>query len=442
MSFLRELYLPLRFFLVLLGEVLAFVLAFIFPQIYPVVVWSLVLFGLLWVTDLFLLFGTGKGVEAERKMTDKLSNGDGNPVEILFYNHYPFPLRVRLIDEIPPQFQKRDLVLNFGILPGERKVLSYMLRPVCRGEYEFGKIRAFVSTFLLLAERRYSIGEKRKVAVYPSFISMRKYELMALGNRRQEGVKKIHAVNISSSFDQIKPYVWGDDPRTVNWKATARSNRLMVNSYLEERSQPVYCLIDEGRTMQSAFREMTLLDYAINAALALSDIVLKKGDYAGLYTFSNVPGAFVKADNRGSQLNRINEVLYNRHTHFRETDFEQLYVHSGRWISSRSLFILFTNFDSENGMKRHLAALRRLAEKHLLLVVLFEDTEIREVLKGTPKSLKDIYFHTLAADFIMEKKRICAELKRSQINAILCRPEELTADVINTYLELKERNAI
>lgn len=146
------------------------------------------------------------------------------------------------------------------------------------------------------------------------------------------------------TFEQIKPYVTGDDPRTVNWKATAKYNHLMVNTYTEERSQQIYCLVDKGRTMQSPFNGMTMLDHAINTVFTLSNIVLKKGDRAGLITFSNNSRNCVKADNRVGQLNRISEALYRLETHYQETDFEKLYVSVNRQIPTRSLLVLFTNF--------------------------------------------------------------------------------------------------
>lgn len=317
------------------------------------------------------------------------------------------------------------------------------MRPVKRGVYEFGKIRIFVTSRLSLVERRYSLGTFQEVAVYPSFVQMRKYELMAFTNRQSgNGVKRIRAAGVSTAFEQIKPYVVGDDPRTVNWKATAKCNRLMVNSYTDERSQQVYCVIDKGRTMQSPFKGMSMLDYAINAGLALTNVILKKGDKAGLLTFSNVSGALVKADNRSTQLNKICEALYGQRTHFLESDFEQLCVIADRQIHTRSLLVLFTNFDTLSGMRRHLPALRRLSKSHLLLVVLFEDTALRDVAAESADTIRDVYFKTIAGSFVVEKRKIAQELRHCGIQVVLAPPENLTVNTINSYLELKERGLI
>ena len=281
------------------------------------------------------------------------------------------------------------------------------------------------------------------MAVYPSFMMMHRYELMAYGNYHPEnGGIRTRALGGNMAFEQIKPYVTGDDPRTVNWKATAKYNHLMVNTYTEERSQQIYCLVDKGRTMQSPFNNMTMLDHAINTVLTLSNIILKKGDRAGLITFSNNSRNCVKADNRVGQLNRISEALYRLETHYQETDFEKLYVSVNRQIPTRSLLILFTNFDTVSGLRRHLPALQRLAARHLVLVILFENSELNKALERPVHNLKDAYFETIAAGFATEKRQMVRELSQLGIRVILSKPESLTVNSINSYLNLKERKLI
>ncbi len=443
MKWFSEIYLHKRFFTLLMGGVFALILAFIFPAIYAWIWWLLFLAGMLVVTDVAMLFGFGRAVKAFRTVADKFSNGEDNPVKITITNNYLFIAGFRVIDEVPFRFQRRDLTLKLQIPPMTTEELDYTLRPVKRGEYEFGKIRVFVATRLSLVERRYSFETSRKVAVYPSFVLMHKYELMAFTNRHAEsGTKRMRIIGSHLAFEQIKPYIPGDDPRTVNWKATAKCNRLMVNTYTDERAQQVYCLVDKGRTMQSPFHGMSMLDYAINTTLALSNVVLKKGDKAGLLTFSNTPGTLIKADNRTLQLNRISEALYNQRTHYLETDFEQLCSTVGRQIRNRSLLVLFTNFDTLSAMQRHFQALRRLADNHLVLIVLFENTELNQVLETPAEKLSDVYFKTIAGSFVIEKRRIAGELKRLGIHTVLTQPESFTVNTVNAYLELKERGLI
>ena len=436
-------YLHRRFFYLLGGGVFAAILAFIFPVLYVWVVWLLCLGVAVLMADIVLVYGFGSKLEASRNMAEKFSNGEDNPVDVFLENRYPFPVRVRVLDEVPPEFQMREFQLSGILKAGEKFEKTYWLHPVRRGEYIFGKLHVFVASSLSLIERRYSYEGKTTVAVYPSFMAMRRYELLAFtGRNAGSGLKKIRTAGVTTTFDQIKAYVQGDDPRVVNWKATAKCNQLMVNTYTEERSQAIYCIVDKGRTMQSPFHEMTMLDYAINATLVLSNIVLKKGDRVGLLTFAHKTGTFIKADNRRLQLNHISEALYSQQTDFLESDFEQLCVILSRQVHTRSMLVLFTNFETVAGMRRQLPALRRLVRNHLVFLVLFENTEINRAMSRPSHCLKDVYFKSVAGNFILEKKRIVRELRKAGVHTLLTEPEKLTANTINSYLELKERGMI
>jgi uncharacterized protein (DUF58 family) len=139
------------------------------------------------------------------------------------------------------------------------------------------------------------------VPVYPSFLKLRQYELMAVSNRLTDiGIKKMRRIGHSMEFDQVKNYVAGDDYRTVNWKATARKGDLMVNSFTDEKAQHIYCVIDKSRAMKMPFEGLSLLDYAINASLILSSVALVKQDKAGLIT---IAGKNRKFSTRRSQTN-------------------------------------------------------------------------------------------------------------------------------------------
>lgn len=194
-----------------------------------------------------------------------------------------------------------------------------------RGVYGFGLIRVFATTMLGLVQRRYSCGTPTDVKVYPSYLQLRQYELLAISNRlRDMGIKRIRRAGNNTEFEQIKDYVAGDEFRTINWKASARRHQLMVNVYQAERSQQVMSLIDKGRVMQRSFRGMTLLDYAINASLVLSYVAIHREDRAGLIAFNERMDTLLPPSNRPSQMERIQESLYAVHTDFGETDYSAL----------------------------------------------------------------------------------------------------------------------
>jgi uncharacterized protein (DUF58 family) len=442
-QFLRSLYLQKRFYIAALLLVVLTIAGFSLRLLFVLAQAGFCLLLLLLAADLFLLYRTRRGITARRILADRLSNGDENPVILEFGNHYAHPVFLEVIDEIPPEFQNRILTFYFQLQNGEQKSHTYFLRPVKRGGYHFGDINLFVHSLLGLASRRYKIAAAKEVPVYPSYLQMRKYELLAISNHLQDaGIKRMRRLGHNQEFEQIKEYVRGDDYRTINWKATAHNSELMVNKYQDERSQQVYSLIDKGRLMQMPFAGMSLLDYAINASLVISNIAIRKEDKAGLLCFQHKVQLAIPASRQPRQMKLIQEALYKQKTAWRESDFSRLYLGLRQQLNQRSLLLLFTNFESLQSMQRQLPYLRRIARQHLLVVVFFENTALQSALQQPVQKLEEVYTHTIIEKLIFEKKLIVKELQRHGIQALLTAPEHLTVNTINKYLELKARGMI
>ena len=399
---------------------------------------TLALFVLAVLIDISLLY-MKRGIEAGRYMADRFSNGDWNHVRIDIQNSYPFPTRLTVMDEAPP-FEKKGGETSWD------KTLSSVLhyyRPTRRGAYQFGYIRIFVQTFLGLVERRYTCGQPQDVKVYPSYLMLRKYELLAHSNRLSElGLKRIRRIGHDTEFEQIRDYVQGDDFRTINWRATARRSQLMVNVYQDERSQQIFSVIDKGRVMQQAFRGMTLFDYAINASLVLSYVAMHREDKAGLMTFSNTLDTYLPAQRSPGHMQEILESLYAQQTDFGETDYSVLIDHVVRHVSKRSLLILYTSFATAAAMRRQLPYLLQLSRWHRVLVVFFQDEELRQYTHEKATTAEDYYRHVIAEKTLYEQRLIVSQLQQHGILALLTTPDQLSVDVINKYLELKQTNRV
>ncbi|MDR2041861.1 MAG: DUF58 domain-containing protein [Tannerella sp.] len=393
--------------------------------------------------DVWLLWKKADGVEASRTCTPRFSNGDENPVRLALENRYAWPVKVSVTDEIPSVFRRRDILFHLELAPGARKVILYHLRPVVRGEYRFGQIRTFVSTRLGLAERRFTSAQPASVKVYPSYLMLHRYELMAISNHLTDpGIKRIRRIGHHTEFEHIKEYVKGDDYRTINWKTSARHHQLMVNTYRDERSQQIYSVIDKGRVMQSAFRGMTLLDYAINAALPLSFVAIRREDKAGLITFADEFETFLPASKQPGQMQSILECLYRQQTSFGESDYSSLCVHVNKYVAKRSLLLIYTNFDSIIGMERQLSYLRQLAQRHVVLAIFFENAELKAFADRPPHTTEDYFRQVIAEKFIFEKQHVTTCLRQHGIYSLLTSPDRLSIDVINKYLEMKARRVI
>ena len=394
------------------------------------------------VFEIVILFKQ-KGITANRILSEKFSNSDYNAIPVRIRNNYSFAVTVDIIDEIPIQFQKRDF-LKSSLIKGKRVFdFEYSLRPVKRGEYIFGALHVFASSKLKLVKRRYSFNQEAMVKVYPSFIQMKKYDFLAIDNKlSQIGLKKIRRIGHTMEFEQIKEYVLGDDIRTINWKATAKHAGLMVNQFQDEKSQPIYSIIDSSRVMKMPFNELSLLDYAINSTLAFSNIALKKHDKVGMLAFSNKITNFLRDSGKKTYINTISENLYNIKTNFLDADFGLLYGHIKRYVTHRSLLLLYTNFEHLSSLKRQLPYLQALAKKHLLVVIFFENTELNQLITTDNNDLETIYDQTVAQQFALDKKIMVKELQKHGIQTVLTKPEDLTVNTINKYLEIKARGLL
>jgi uncharacterized protein (DUF58 family) len=442
-KFIKSLYFTRLFFTALTGLVLLFIIGYIWPVAFAIAKTSLLCFAIITITDAFIIYWSKKTIFARREVPEKLSNGDQNELKIFIENFYRFPVKLSIIDEIPHQFQVRDFHYSVNIPAAGKHLITYSLRPVKRGEYNFGGLNIYLSSQIGLIKRRFIFDQQKTVPVYPSFIQMQKYELLAISNTLQEvGIKRLRKVGNSMEFEKIREYVMGDDPRSINWRATARKSELMVNHFHDEKSQQVYCVIDKGRTMQLPFEGLSLLDYAINASLVVLNIALRKEDKAGLITFSDKIGSILQADRKRSQIKTILEVLYNQKTKYQESDFEMLYAQVRHNVHQRALLILFSNFGSLSALYRQMPYLRKLAKSHLLVVVFFEDTELDKILDNQPEDTENVFIKTIAEQFMYEKKQMVKELESVGIHAILTPPANLTVNVINKYLELKARRLI
>lgn len=426
-----------------MGIVVIFCAAFAYPVLYTIAwntLWVLIVFLLL---DILIVFFAKTGIEASRITPEKLSNGDENPIRIEIRNYFTFPVWVKVIDEIPFQFQVRNFEIRRKLKANSEDAVNYKLRPTERGEYFFGDLNIYVSSPLRLITKRFIFDGNQKVPAYPSYIQLRKYDLMAFSaNLHTYGLKKIRRIGHTMEFEQIKEYVQGDDIRTLNWKATAKKNALMVNQHQDEKSQTVYMLIDKGRVMKMPFNGLSLLDYAINSTLVLSNIVLKKQDKAGMLSFSKKVENRVIAEKRSNQMQKILGSLYNIKTDFFESDYSRLYVDVKKNITHRSLIILYTNFETFDNLHRQLPYLKGIAKNHLLVVVFLNNTELNQFIDKKTETIQEVYDKVIAEKFAFEKRLIVNELKKYGIHSVLTQPENLTLDTINKYLEIKARGIL
>lgn len=443
MNFFKSIFLT-RLFFVLFGViVIGFAISFAIPF---VMFWAKVgFFSLMGFTilDSLLVFSVKTPLSFERNVTTRLNLGDPNEIELVVTNNSSQSISYVLIEGYPTQMQERSKQFSSTLRALSSESFHYTYVPKARGEYFFEDVFFQISSIFSLAGRKIEISAKQSFQVFPSILQMKKYELMVFQQQKVEsGIKKIRRLGNNSEFEQIRNYVQGDEIKRINWKATSRGRELMVNQYQEEKAQHIYCIVDKSRNMQVEFDGLSMLDYSINSTLVFSNITIKKGDKTGLITFSDKIGSQLVAEKSNGQMKRILDILYNQKTHYKDGNFELLFESIRTTIKTRSLLVLFTNFETESAMRRALPLMRKINQKHVLVVIFFQNNELEEMAFQEITSTRDIYQSAVAERMISVKHKIAMELKKNGVHTILTRPEDLSINTINKYLELKAKGAI
>ncbi len=441
-GFFTSLFLTPKFFTSVVAVIFLFFFGFSFPVLFIVAKLALILIVAILIADIVIIYSSVKSLSASRKTGRIMGLGDDTTIHLQIAYRGTIPLNAIVIDEVPVQLQERNFKLNTKLDPGITK-LSYSIRPINKGIYAFGNLNLLIESPIHFIRRKVVLPIRRDVPVYPSIYQMNELELLAFSRLSiQQGSKRYRRIGQSYEFEQIAPFVEGDDYRFINWKATGKTRELMVNQFQEERSQNMYCIISKGRAMKMAFSNISYLDYAINSSLAIANVALKKYDRVGLITFSDKIGTALRAENRTGQIQKILESLYHEKERDLEPSYELLYRSISRIIKSRSLLLLYANFENIDMLDRVLPILKKINRSHLLVMVLFKDEELEARSKGLGDSIKEIYQSTLAAQHLSGKQEIALKLTRHGIQTLVSTPRNLSLDVINKYLELKSRGII
>jgi uncharacterized protein (DUF58 family) len=444
MSFLKSFYLNKSFF-ISLGICIALFSFGLLSEVFFIL--GKILFWVIWIVvlfEIFLLYRKSNGLSVSRKLPVRLSNGDENFVKLRFTNDYPFNLLVKITEDLPEQFQFRKWEEETVIIANKLTEFQYEVNPKIRGEYLWKNCYvSFRIKAYSLVSRREAFAFEQVIACYPSFEQFNKIPLKAIvSNFHDSSDNLTRKIGQSLEFEQIKNYSVGDDYRHINWKASAKQGDLMVNQYQDERSQDIYCIIDMGRTMRMPFYKQTLLDYSINASLALSKAIISMQDKAGIIGLSDKKCNFLPAKKDFKQFGKINDFLYNLQTQYLEANYELLYKFVRVNIKQRSLLVIFTNFDSVNSLHRQLPYLKVLAKHHLLLIVFFENAEIVKMVEEKAEDLKGIYDKTIGQSILTQNKLISKELHKFGIQSLYIEPKNLSLEVINKFVEIKRRQLI
>lgn len=378
----------------------------------------------------------------ERMGDESLSIYEREPISVSIYNKSDYKLYAELIDEIPDfHFKCEDKLMKSVVLPHEKINLQYFVIPTKRGSYSFEAIHVKYKGRLSLCTKQFKLKLPREYKVYPNLKNLRKYRLSICNNRLfKQGQRSLKMIGKGTSFESLREYVPGDEYRKINWPATARGNKPIINQYEPEKNQHVHIMIDTGRPMGYTVRGHRKLDLAVNTALVLSDIVNQNGDQSALLLFNTEVNSMIMPGKGAGHRNKMLEALYHIHPNKQTSNYEDAFYYFKKKERHRSVVFLFTDFDTLEEAEEILKVLPVISKNNLVILILIRNEKLESISELSVKNTEDLFRKGLSIELLDERRKIISILNKRGVLCIECEAEKLEYTAVNKYIQVKNKS--
>lgn len=404
--------------------------------------WLLAGWLLVWLMILALDWraaGSAQRFQIQRNHEAKFSLDAPNAVTLNVLQQTRFSTKIWLRDEPPAQFDCDQLVHTGTISPAQAWQTAYHLTPFQRGNYQFSHVHLRWLSPLGLLIRQAKFALPSEVRVYPNIKAIRQYDLLMRNNRvREMGLRKVRKLGQGNEFERLREYSPDDEYRRIHWKATARRNFPIVAQFQTERSQHILAVVDSGRMMGSPVGKMAKLDYVLNAVLLFSYVAVSKGDRVGLLTFAADVRQYLPPKPGRTQFFHMLESLYALEPRLEEPDYRAALSYLRRKYPRRALVVIFTDLNGGFSMEQLLNDVKLLSRTHLPLVVTISDPDIVAMTEQIPTTQQQVYERAAAERLQSQRAVILQNLQAHGVLTLDVPAHQLSASVINRYLEIKE----
>jgi uncharacterized protein (DUF58 family) len=383
-------------------------------------------------------------LEVERHTDERYMMGAENTVTVQARALSGRRLTVRLKDEYPDQMRlvgSREAELR--LVPGSRGSFDYALYPTARGSYAFGSVIGRIRGKFGLVWKQVKWPIEESVRVYPNIHEARKHELYAFRNRELlVGRRRMRFKGQGREFESLREFVAGDEIHHISWSASARRGKLMTREYRVEKSQNIVVMLDTGRLMTARIGELTKVDHAINAALSISCVALAGGDNVGLLTFGRHVESFIAPRRSKDQLGNIMEALYAIQPAMIEPSYSRAFNYLVANNRRRALVIILTDLIDAEASADLLAHARLLMPRHLPLIVTIGDSDLRALVTHQPASIGEVYRQSVAEELIKQRDEALNRITHAGGLALDVPVGRLSIELVNKYLDVKERGLL
>lgn len=388
------------------------------------------------------LWAPAPALRIERRAPHRVSLGATTREALLLENRGKLAARVRVTDDLPEILARQGGdVREIVVPPGRDETVEYEVRADRRGDAELGDVHVRVLGPLGLAWRQRRVYRADPVRVLPGVMEVRRYRLLGLHNRlREAGFRPVRQRGEGGSFESLREYVRGDDPRTIDWKASGRRSRLIVRQYEAERRQNVVMLVDAGRLMTETVGERERIDYALTAALLLADVASLHGDLVGLLVFADRVQQYIPPSRNA--ISTLAEALGSVHARMVEPNYPAAFTYLAKQLRRRSLLVAFTDIIDVQASSALVAHLGKAASRHLPIAVAIRNPDLETTAQLAAKTENDVFRRAAAEELLQARAAALAQMQRSGVLIADSKPTDAVPNVVNRYLDVKRRGLL
>lgn len=384
---------------------------------------------------------------AERETPRVASLDRMHPVTLTLINTRRRAFRIWVRDDVPVELPAEPQEFSLQLAARTRAVLHYELHPLQRGAFRLECVHIRARSRWGLWQRLLSPPAVREIHVYPNLKQVEEYAVLARTNRlNQMGVRRTRRIGQDNEFESLRDYSYDDTYNHIDWLSTARRHRLTVREYQANQSQRLIFLVDCGRMMTNEAAGLNLLDHAFNSMLMLSHVALQRGDAVGLICFSDRVRAFVPPRGGLKHMNQLLHASFDRFPELVESRYDDAFLHLSAHVRKRSLVILISNVIDEVNSHQVGEYLSVQVGRHLPLGVLLRDHRLFDAVnaaEGPEEARSEVLFRAAAAaDILTWRQQVLNDLEHRGVLALDVFPDQMTAPLINSYLDVKARHLL
>ncbi len=371
-----------------------------------------------------------------------------HPVSITITNRSQSSYAIRLKDDVPEGFEAAPEELDVVVGPHSRTTVSYEMRAMRRGAFQLESVYLMLRSRLGLWKKPIRLDVHSEVHVYPDMKQLSEYALLARTNRLSLlGVRRTRRIGQDNEFERLRDYTHDDNYKHIDWRSTARRNKLTVKDFQTNQSQRVIFLLDCGRMMTNQAGGLSLLDHSLNAMLMMSYVALERGDTVGLLTFSDQIHSFVPPRGGRSQMNHLLHASFDRFPTFVESRYKEAFLYLSARCRKRSLVVLITNLIDDVNAAQVYDYLSTISKQHLSLAVVLRDHQLfdaADISHSDHSRMQGsaLYRSAAAAEILTWRQQVLTDLEHRGVLVLDAFPGTMTAPLINQYLEIKARHLL